>query len=79
MQQAAVNNGLVEIIIEPVGKRVRVPAGSDLLSVLQEQGIGVITTCGGKGTCGACKVAPISGNYSEINQAERTKLSSMEI
>ncbi len=79
MHSVADKSDFFEITIEPVGKRVKVSAGSNLLSVLQEQGIGLVTTCGGNGTCGACKVATISGEYSEINQAEREKMLPREI
>ncbi|HQE84474.1 MAG TPA: NADH:ubiquinone reductase (Na(+)-transporting) subunit F [Candidatus Hydrogenedentes bacterium] len=45
----------IEVNGDP-GKTLKVPAGSSLLSTLANQQIYLPSACGGKGTCGVCKV-----------------------
>jgi len=45
------------IMILPQQKALTVPYGSNLMQVLRDAGFGVDAPCGGKGTCGKCKVA----------------------
>ncbi|MBN2443754.1 MAG: 2Fe-2S iron-sulfur cluster binding domain-containing protein, partial [Spirochaetales bacterium] len=57
----AVNNyGNVTININSGKKILQVNGGSSLLSTLAEQKIFIPSACGGKGTCGACKVTVVS-------------------
>ncbi len=42
-------------------KEFEVPGGQTLLAVLQEAGIDVPASCGGKGSCGYCKVKVTEG------------------
>jgi Na+-transporting NADH:ubiquinone oxidoreductase subunit F len=57
-----VAGGEVSIIInEDAGKAVRVSTGGTLLGALAEQKIFVPSACGGKGSCGVCKVDVIEG------------------
>lgn len=53
-----------EIIIQPSGSRLTVPAGTSILNAARLAGVEVSALCGGKGTCGACKVQTISGEFS---------------
>ena len=50
-----------------------------LFDVLLENGLAVNSPCGGKGTCGKCKVQIIAGNISEPSSEERDHLSEQEI
>ncbi|HRF48149.1 MAG TPA: ASKHA domain-containing protein [Anaerolineales bacterium] len=68
-----------EIDFEPVGKRVDVPAGSDLLDAARQAGIGLASVCGGEGTCGRCRVVIMNGKVSEPVDADRRFLSQLEI
>ena len=44
------------LINDDPGKALKVPAGRTLLSALAEKNVMVPSACGGKGTCGLCKV-----------------------
>jgi len=46
----------VEVLFEPDGRRVQVPAGTPLLQAASAAGIAIETPCGGYGVCGKCKV-----------------------
>ena len=49
----------VQIRLHPLGKLIRVARGSSLIDVLHE--FGVEFPCGGKGSCGKCKVKLLDG------------------
>ena len=46
----------------PVGKKIRVPRGTDLLSAAARCGIMVNSTCGGEGLCGKCRMVIKKGD-----------------
>jgi uncharacterized 2Fe-2S/4Fe-4S cluster protein (DUF4445 family) len=50
----------------PSGKKVHVPEGTSLFNAAHWAGLPIESTCGGRGTCGKCKVRITSGH------AERT-------
>lgn len=54
------NYGDVEIDINSGSKRIIVKGGAPLLGTLAEKKIFVPSACGGRGTCGACKVKILS-------------------
>ncbi len=68
----------IQLIIEPAGKRILVPAGSNLLTSVQKAGIELIATCGGNGTCADCKIIPVRGDFSDLSPTERIGLSKEE-
>jgi uncharacterized 2Fe-2S/4Fe-4S cluster protein (DUF4445 family) len=47
----------------PFDIRIEVPYGSTLLDTIRKAGLPLKTSCGGKGTCGDCKVRIIEGSY----------------
>ena len=49
----------VTIQLHPIGKTVKVNTGTPLIDVLHE--FGVEFPCGGKGSCGSCKVKLLAG------------------
>jgi Na+-transporting NADH:ubiquinone oxidoreductase subunit F len=51
------NYGEVAIDINGGRKSLKVRGGAPLLGTLAEQGVFVASACGGRGSCGACKVA----------------------
>jgi uncharacterized 2Fe-2S/4Fe-4S cluster protein (DUF4445 family) len=51
----------VDLIFEPNGRRVRVPAGVTLFDAASWNGIAIDSTCGGHGTCKKCKVRMVDG------------------
>ncbi|HOO75244.1 MAG: 2Fe-2S iron-sulfur cluster binding domain-containing protein [Thermotogae bacterium] len=54
------NYGEVNISINKGRKNVKVKGGSPLLMTLSEEGIFIPSACGGRGSCGACKVKVLS-------------------
>lgn len=50
----------------------------DLLKALLAQGIYVSAACGGKGTCGKCKIRVVAGDL-EITSTDRAKFSEIEL
>jgi uncharacterized 2Fe-2S/4Fe-4S cluster protein (DUF4445 family) len=70
---------LFEIDFEPIGKRVDVAVDSDLLDAARQAGIGLVSVCGGEGTCGRCRVVIMSGEVSAPVAADRRFLSQLEL
>lgn len=68
-----------EIIIQPSGSRLTVPAGTTILNAARLAGVEVSALCGGKGTCGACKVQIISGEFSASQPQENHLLQPAEL
>ena len=69
------------VTLEPVGRRVQVVANTTILGASQQAGIEINAVCGGEGSCGMCKVRPISGDFSplcddEIDQLHKTEINS---
>jgi uncharacterized 2Fe-2S/4Fe-4S cluster protein (DUF4445 family) len=68
-----------EIDFEPIGKRVDVAPGTDLLDAARQAGIGLASVCGGEGTCGRCRVVIMSGNVTPPVDADRRFISQLEL
>jgi len=51
----------VDLLFEPGGRRVRVPAGVTVFDAASWNGIAIDSTCGGHGTCKKCKVRVAEG------------------
>jgi uncharacterized 2Fe-2S/4Fe-4S cluster protein (DUF4445 family) len=49
------------IEFQPVGRRGQFQAGQSILDCGRALGIGISSVCGGKGTCGKCRVQVVSG------------------
>lgn len=47
---------------QPMGRRGEAEEGKDLLGVATQLGVNIRTDCGGKGTCGKCRVVVSSAN-----------------
>jgi len=71
-----VAEGDVEILINNE-KKIHVPVGSKLLTALADNGLFVLSACGGGGTCGQCKVKVHSGG-GEILPTELSHISKRE-
>ncbi|WP_167604834.1 ASKHA domain-containing protein [Maribellus sediminis] len=61
----------VHITFQPLGETVKVQKGTPLIDVLHEYGVEF--PCGGKGSCGTCKVKLLGGNM-ETGTQEAEKL-----
>ncbi|MGE0020768.1 MAG: ASKHA domain-containing protein [Draconibacterium sp.] len=66
----------VTIKLHPIGKTVSVTRGTPLIDVLHE--FGIEFPCGGKGTCGSCKVKLIDGELN-IDQLQQKKLNKLKL
>ncbi len=69
----------VRIIFRPAGRLVRVPRATTLAAAAAQAGVPVEQVCGGKGTCGKCKVRLLSGRLSDVSTQERQHLSADEL
>ena len=63
---------------EPAGVTTEVEAGASLLDAASAVGVGIESVCGGRGTCGKCKVIATSG-LSPLTDLERRGLSEEEL
>ena len=45
-----------QIDFEPIGRRAHCEAGLTVLEIAHRAGVQLAAVCGGKGTCGQCKV-----------------------
>jgi len=68
----------VRVVFQPEGKTAFVLPGSVVLEAAARAGIVVETPCGGRGTCGKCRVVVRDG-CSEPTEAERQLLSADEL
>jgi uncharacterized 2Fe-2S/4Fe-4S cluster protein (DUF4445 family) len=68
----------VRVTFEPEGKAAFVLPGSLVLEAAARAGIIVDTPCGGRGTCGKCRVIVRDG-CSPLNDTERERLTEAEI
>ena len=66
----------VKITFLPIGNELMVHAGTPLIDVLHE--FGVEFPCGGKGTCGSCKVKLLSGSL-EADVIQQLKLQKLRL
>ena len=61
----------IKIILHPVGLEIPVEPGTPLIDILHEYGIEF--PCGGKGTCGSCRIKILSGNI-PLTEKHESKL-----
>ena len=68
----------IKVLIKPVGKMVIEKSGTNLLDLLRRMDVDISDECGGRGTCGKCKVRILNKTYA-INENEKLLLSETEI
>ncbi len=66
------------ITFQPEGRKVHVPEGSRLGDAVTQAGIPLEFSCGGKGTCGKCRVQVLV-NLTEPNSADKAALNADEL
>ncbi len=70
---------MVKVTINPGNKKIEVPVGTLVLDISKKTGLIITTPCGGKGTCGKCKVivypqnSPLNVNEKKCLTEEETK------
>jgi len=68
----------LEVAFRPFDKVTRVPEGTTLFNAAHWIGLPIESTCGGRGTCGKCKVQVLAGEV-EIAPADRRWFSEPEL
>jgi uncharacterized 2Fe-2S/4Fe-4S cluster protein (DUF4445 family) len=59
------------VIFQPSGRRGEVPEGITLLDAARQLGVDIESICGGKGTCGKCKVRIEEGYFEKDSMDSR--------
>jgi uncharacterized 2Fe-2S/4Fe-4S cluster protein (DUF4445 family) len=59
-----------QVIFLPSGRRAEVPEGKTVIEASRELGIGIESLCGGKRSCGKCKVKWVEGDLSPFTEEE---------
>src|SRR2546428_8626192 len=72
------NQRKLEVTYQPFERTTRVPPGTTLFSAAHWIGLPIDSTCGGRGTCGKCKVQVLQGG-GEITTADRKQLRAAEL
>ncbi len=72
-------SGNFKIDFQPIGRRINAECEAKIFQVTRDYGVGLASLCGGKGTCGKCKVRIVSGEVSPLDDREKKFLSSEEI
>jgi len=69
------------IEVEPIGKRIVLDSGQNGLKAIIDSGIGIKSVCGGKGTCGKCRIVILEdgGANAKLTATEEKILSREEI
>ena len=68
----------LEVTYLPFARSTRVPPGTTLFSAAHWIGLPIDSTCGGRGTCGKCKVR-VLGEPTEVTTADHRQLTQEEI
>ncbi|HET9780693.1 MAG TPA: ASKHA domain-containing protein [Candidatus Dormibacteraeota bacterium] len=68
----------LEVTYLPYGRTTRVPAGTTVFSAAHWIGLPIDSTCGGRGTCGKCKVRVVEGRP-DASSADHRLLRPQEI
>lgn len=61
---------ILNIDMQPVGRRTAIESGKTLLDASREAGVGVVSLCGGEGWCESCLVRIIQGEVNPPTQSE---------
>jgi len=71
----------IEVVFQPYGKRTLIPSGTTIIDAAKKLGIDISSLCGGRGTCGKCKVKVQSGieGLNPLTEQELNHLSKDEI
>ena len=68
----------LEVTYQPFDRTTRVPPGTTVFSAAHWIGLPIDSTCGGRGTCGKCKVQVLEGG-AEVTTADRKQLRAVEL
>ena len=65
----------IQVVFEPIGRRVRIPQNETCLVAAQKAGIDLIAVCDGQGTCHQCLIRRIRGELNQPTPIEKQALS----
>jgi uncharacterized 2Fe-2S/4Fe-4S cluster protein (DUF4445 family) len=65
--------------LEPIGRRIAVEPGTNLLSAAQRAGVDLVAACGGVGICGTCLVRLVAGTLTPPTMTEEEELGTARI
>jgi uncharacterized 2Fe-2S/4Fe-4S cluster protein (DUF4445 family) len=65
--------------LEPIGRRIAVEPGTNLLSAAQRAGVDLVAACGGVGICGTCLVRLVAGTLTPPTMTEEEELGTERI
>src|SRR4030066_1731577 len=68
-----------QIDFQPLGRRGHCRGDQSLLDCARKLGVELVSLCGGKGTCGRCKVQVLSGKTAAPTSDEREALSPSQL
>lgn len=68
-----------QVTLQPVGRRIEVEAGTNLLEAAQKAGVEIVASCGGVGICATCKVRLVQGRVTPPTLTEVEELGAEEI
>lgn len=68
-----------QVDFEPIGRRHTCSRGVTLLEAARQAGVGIVSICGGRGTCGHCRVQILAGAVSPPTGAEGKVFSTEEL
>jgi len=69
----------IKIEVNPIGKRFFLQKPTNGLKAITDAGIGIKTVCGGKGTCGKCRIIILNDKNASYNEKEKNILTKDEI
>jgi uncharacterized 2Fe-2S/4Fe-4S cluster protein (DUF4445 family) len=69
----------IQVVFEPIGRRVRASQKETCLGAAQKAGIDLIAVCNGQGTCHQCLIRLIRGELNPPTGIEKQALSSQKI
>lgn len=64
---------------QPLGRRGQAREGESLLDCARRLGIGIVSVCGGRGKCQACKVQVVKGSVSQPTSSDRETFTEAEL
>jgi len=67
------------IDLEPIGRRIAVEPGVNLLTAAQHAGVDLVAACGGVGICATCLVRLVSGKLTPPTLTEEEELGSQRL
>src|SRR5512146_2384696 len=62
------------VTLQPVGRRIEVSPGTNLLEAAQRAGVEMVASCGGIGVCSTCRVRIAQGRVTELTANEIEEL-----